>query len=196
MAVQILIPLKPLAIAKQRLAPVLAPDERRRLMISMLEHVCRQAVAAQVGPVALATSEPNAGLLAERLGVDVLSDGGLPWNDGLRHALRAASPGPRGVLYLSADLPLATSAEITRLVHGQPDPGAVIGRAHDGGTNALAVWPADAFTPAFGEPASAELHRLLAERAGLPSRTLDLPGIALDVDTPQDVVRAATAVAG
>ena len=195
MAVQILIPLKPLAVAKQRLAPDLAPVERRRLMISMLEHVCCQALAARVGPVALATSEPAAPLLAERLGVDVLSDAGLPWNEGLRHALRSAPAGLRGVLYLAGDLPLATAREIAELVRGKPDPGAVIGRSHDGGTNALAVWPADAFTPAFGAPASAQRHQQLAELAGLPAQVIDLPGIALDVDTPQDVVRAATAVA-
>jgi 2-phospho-L-lactate guanylyltransferase len=195
MAVQILIPLKPLAIAKQRLSPELAPDERRRLMISMLEHVCRQAVAARVGPVALATSEPAAPLLAERLGVDVLSDAGLPWNEGLRHALRRAPAGLRGVLYLAGDLPLASAREIAELVRGKPDPGAVIGRSHDGGTNALALWPADAFTPAFGTAASARLHQQLAEQAGLPAEVVDLPGIALDVDTPRDVVRAATAVA-
>jgi 2-phospho-L-lactate/phosphoenolpyruvate guanylyltransferase len=194
MAVQILIPLKRLAVAKQRLAPVLDPDERRRLMLSMLEHVCRQASAAGVGPVALATSEREAGRLAAALRIGVVADGGLPWNEGLRHALGALEPQPPGVLYLAADLPLVTAAEISELVTAAAHPGVVIGRAHDGGTNALGLWPASAFTPVFGTASSASEHARLAEQAGLRSRVLDLPGIALDVDTPDDVMRAATAV--
>jgi 2-phospho-L-lactate/phosphoenolpyruvate guanylyltransferase len=196
MGVQILIPLKPLAAAKQRLAAVLGPDERRRLMTSMLEHVCSQAVAARVGPVALATSEPTAPRLARLLGVDVVDDGGLPWNDGLRHALDALDPAPAGVLYLAGDLPLLSAADVAQLVHFAPVPGVTIGRAHDGGTNALAVWPAHGLATAFGAPASAAEHARRAAQAGLPVRTLDLPGVALDVDTPGDVMRAATAVAG
>jgi 2-phospho-L-lactate/phosphoenolpyruvate guanylyltransferase len=196
MPVQILIPLKPLAAAKQRLAAVLDADERRRLMTSMLEHVCAQALAARVGPVALATCEPDAPRLARLLGVDVVDDGGLPWNEGLRHAVGALPAVPAGVLYLAADLPLLRATEIAELVAAAPVPGVTIGRAHDGGTNALAVWPADGLATAFGAPASAAEHALRAERARLPVRTLDLPGIALDVDTPGDVMRAATAVAG
>ena len=196
MSTHILIPLKPLAMAKQRLAPVLEPNERRRLMVSMLEHVCRQAVASGVGPVALATSEPQAPLLARGLGVGVLADGGLAWNDGLRHALDALHPAPAGVIYLAADLPLVTAAEIAELAADAPARGVVIGRAHDGGTNALGLWPATAIQPCFGAPGSAALHAQAAAGAGYPSRMVDLPGVALDVDTPDDVVRAATAVAG
>jgi 2-phospho-L-lactate guanylyltransferase len=196
MAVQILIPLKPLASAKERLAAVLGPNERRRLMTSMLEHVCAQALAARVGPVALVTCEPTAPRLARLLGVGVVDDEGLPWNDGLRHALTALDPAPTGVLYLAGDLPLVTAAEIAGLVVAAPEPGVTIGRAHDGGTNALAVWPADALHTAFGVPASAAEHERRARAAGLPVRMVDAPGLALDVDTPGDVMRAATAVAG
>ncbi len=196
MTTHILIPLKPLAMAKQRLSPVLGPDERRRLMVSMLEHVCRQAVAAGVGPVALATSEPLAGRLTRGLGVDVLTDGGLAWNDGLCHALEAIEPAPAGVIYLAADLPLVTAAEIAELAADAPGRGVVIGRAHDGGTNALGMWPASAFRPVFGAASSAAQHTRLAHAAGLTARMVNLPGLALDVDTPNDVVRAATAVAG
>jgi len=103
---QILIPLKRLAGAKQRLHPALGGDERRRLMLAMVEHVAREAVAADVGPVALATCEPLAPRLARTYRVGLVSDGELPWNEGLDHARGLISPAPEAVLYLAGDLPL------------------------------------------------------------------------------------------
>ena len=79
----VLIPVKRLDDAKRRLAPVLGPAERRALMQSMIEHVAAVALEAGVGRVALASSDPVAVELAGRLGVGAVSDGGLPWNEGL-----------------------------------------------------------------------------------------------------------------
>jgi len=45
-------------------------------------------------------------------------------------------------------------------------------------------------TPAFGSAASALVHAQLAATAGIESVLLDRPGLALDVDTPDDVIRA------
>ena len=190
MDLQILIPLKRLAGAKQRLHPALGGDERRRLMLAMVEHVAREAVAADVGPVALASCEPLAPTLARTYRVGLVSDGELPWNEGLDHARRLISPAPEAVLYLAGDLPLLGASDVRALVAAIPERGIAIGRAHDGGTNALAVRPADVITPAFGSAASALVHARLAATAAIESVTLDRPGLALDVDTPDDVIRA------
>jgi 2-phospho-L-lactate/phosphoenolpyruvate guanylyltransferase len=159
-------------------------------MLSMLGHVAAQAVAADVGPVALASSEPRAPSIADGLGVGLISDGGLPWNEGLVHALGLLSSLPESVLFLAGDLPLATADEIRALAAAIPAAGVAIGRAHDGGTNALGLRPADAIVPAFGEAQSARAHAARAEQAGLTVAVVDLPGIALDVDTPADAARA------
>jgi 2-phospho-L-lactate/phosphoenolpyruvate guanylyltransferase len=182
---QVLIPLKRLDEAKLRLADLVGPPERRRLMETMLAHVARTAVAAGLGPVALATSEPGAGELAARLGVDVVSDGGLPWNAGLIRARDSLDPRPDALLFLAGDLPLLTTAELQQLA-AATEP-VVVARARDGGTNALLLQPPTAIDPAFGMPASAAVHRALARRAGLVARVIDLPGLALDVDTPDDL---------
>jgi 2-phospho-L-lactate guanylyltransferase len=188
--VRILIPLKRLADAKQRLAPAMDGGERERLMLTMVTHVSREAVASGAGPVALASCEPRAAMLASSLGIGLVTDGGLPWNEGLVHARALLEPGADAVLYLAADLPLLQSAEVTELVAAAPEHGVVIGRAHDGGTNALLVRPAEAIDPSFGAQQSASVHVALAESAGLEAVVLDLPGLALDVDTPEDVLRA------
>jgi 2-phospho-L-lactate guanylyltransferase len=189
-SIPILIPLKHLDDAKRRLHPAIGSEQRRALMLSMLTHVSTEAVAAGLGPVALASSEPRAPAIADQLGIGLFSDGGLPWNAGLRYALSLLHPAPAAVLYLAGDLPLVTSAEIVELAAAIPALGIAIGRAHDGGSNALGLRPADAIVPAFGSDHSARAHAGLAQAAGLAVAVVDLPGIALDVDTPADVARA------
>ena len=64
-----------------------------------------------------------------------------------------------------------------------------IARATDGGTNALSMRPAGAMRTCFGEPHSARLHAALAAEAGLAHAIVDLPGLAFDLDRPEDLAR-------
>ena len=57
---------------------------------------------------------------------------------------------------------------------------------HGTGTNALVLSPPDAIEPSFG-PDSLERHVAAAEAAGVPHRVEEVPGLALDVDTPDDL---------
>ena len=57
----------------------------------MLSRVAAAAREAEIGPVALVSSDPGAPALAAELGIDLLDDGDLPWNEGLLHALAAAA---------------------------------------------------------------------------------------------------------
>jgi 2-phospho-L-lactate guanylyltransferase len=185
----VLIPVKRLDDAKQRLAPALTPEQRRSLMQSMVGHVVSVALEAAVGPVALASSDPAVAELGERLGVRLVSDGGLPWNEGLVHA-REQLGFHRAVLYLAGDLPRLSAGEVRQLAEVAGASTAVIGRAYDAGTNALGVNPPDAMAPCFGVDRSSEVHAQKAARAWLRVVVLDLPGVAFDVDTPEDAARA------
>ena len=186
MSIQILIGLKHLSSAKQRLMPQLSPAERRDMMLAMLTRVAAAARASEIGPVALATSEPEAPALALALDVDVLSDGGLPWNEGLVHALEGVDGTPTAVLYLAGDLPLLQADDLRAFVGAAPVPGVAVARARDGGSNAVLVTPPGVFTPRFGQRHSAEVHQVTATAMGLESRVVDIPGLALDVDTVED----------
>ncbi len=190
MTTAVLIGLKRLDEAKTRLSPELTADGRRALMRTMLERVVAAACEAEIGPVTLVSSDPGAADLAIDLGIGHQDDGGLAWNSGLVHALVALTSAPDAVLYLAGDLPLVTAAELRALRDAAPPSGVVVARAHDGGTNALWVAPAAALQPNFGEAASAQLHLQRATAAGLPAVLVDLPGLALDVDTPEDARRA------
>src|SRR5437763_905315 len=144
-------------------------------MLAMLRHVAAAAREAGVGPVWLATSEPTAARLAGELGLRLADDGGRPWNEGLAHAA-SGLPAADGVLFLAADLPQLTAAEIRELVRRAPDPGVGIARAHDGGTNALVLRPAAAIGTAVGAAGPAAVPADLARAARLPPVVGDLRG--------------------
>ena len=191
-----LIPLKRLDAAKSRLSSALTSSERRRLMAAMVAHVARAALAADAGRVALASSDPDAPALAARLGVECVSDGGCPWNAGLAHARALLGSPAAAVLYLAGDLPLLAPDDVAALIDAGASATAVVGRAHDGGTNALWVAPADALEPAFGTSGSAAVHAALAAGCGLAVVIIDRPGLARDVDTPADLAIVRRLLAG
>ena len=61
--------------------------------------------------------------------------------------------------------------------------------ARDGGTNAVSMRPPGRMTTHFGEPGSAAVHERAAWTAGADAHVLDRPGLAFDVDTPEDLAR-------
>lgn len=196
MQTDVLIPLKCLDMAKSRLAPALVAAERRRLMGALVARVARAALAADAGRVFLVSSDPDAAGIAAALGIGCVSDGGLPWNRGLVLARARLESPAAAVLYLAGDLPLVAAADVAAMIDAGAAATVVVGRAHDGGTNALWVAPPDLLEPTFGVPASASVHAARAVERGLRVAMVDRPGIAHDVDTPADLALARRLVAG
>ena len=187
----VLVPIKRLDTCKQRLSGILDAGQRRLLMLALLEDALAQAfLARRMTAVSVVTDDPLARQVAAACGAPAVSDGGLEWNAGLRHALGLLGPMPDGVLFLSADLPTVVADDVDAMIDACPANGIAIGRAHDQGTNALALRPADAIVPAFGSPRSSAVHAALARAAGITAVMVDRPGLALDLDTPDDVAEA------
>ena len=182
-----LVPLKPLARAKTRLSGRLDDGARVRLMCLLLERTVGEAARAQsLERIVLVSSEPRSREIADRHGIEWFDDGGLPWNEALAAATQEAVDSD-DVLMLSADLPVVTSREIETFVAAAPVRGLAIARARDGGTNAVLLRPAGAIVTCFGVPGSAARHARLAAEAMLPAAIVDLPGLATDLDSPDDV---------
>jgi 2-phospho-L-lactate/phosphoenolpyruvate guanylyltransferase len=188
-----IVPVKALGEAKARLGPVLAPPARRRLVLSMFEDVLDilHRVPA-IGPILVVTPDPDIAELAQRKGATVLREGrsrGL--NAAIRRGARQARRhGAARALFIPADVPLATAAEIGRIV-AQPRlrdrHRPVIVPARDGGgTNALVLSPPDALDPNFGEGSFARHCRQAVER-GLDPRVVRLRGLGQDIDEPADL---------
>lgn len=177
MDVHVLVPLKALDRAKSRLAEVLIPRERADLMRSLLDHVVGEIRDAGVERITIVTAEPLEGY-------DVWDDRGLAWNDALAAAIEEVVTAPL-VGIVSADLPSLRADEVEELLSATPERGIAIARALDGGTNAVTIRPPGLVRTHFGELGSAAVHAGL----GVDHLVLDLPGLAFDVDTPEDLAR-------
>ena len=177
MDAHVLVPLKLLDSAKSRLAEALSAEERAELMRSLLGGVIGAVREAGLERVTVVSSEPLADF-------EVWNDRGLPWNDALAAAMREVVAAPVATI-LAADLPLLRSEEVVELIAATPERGLAIARALDGGTNAVSMRPPGLVRTCFGEPGSAARHAAL----GVEHVVLDLPGLAFDVDTPEDLAR-------
>jgi len=173
----VLVPLKSFASAKTRLAVVLSPEERAELMRTLLEGVAVAVREAGVERVTVVTGESIDGY-------EVWHDRGLAWNDALAAAIDEIVSAPL-VAIVSADLPLLRADEVEELLEATPSRGIAIARALDGGTNAVSMRPPGLVRTHFGEPGSAAVHAGL----GVEHSIVDLPGLAFDVDTPEDLAR-------
>jgi 2-phospho-L-lactate guanylyltransferase len=185
----VLVPVKRLDDAKSRLAGAVAPADRRALALAMLGDVLaavgRSASAASLSVV---TRDPEAAAAARLGGATARDDEARPWNAALMGAI-AALPAGAAAAIVAGDLPLLEPGDVDAIAEALDATAVVVGRAHDGGTNALALGPAGTIAPHFGEPASAALHARLAREAGYEPVVLDRPGLALDLDTEADLAR-------
>jgi 2-phospho-L-lactate/phosphoenolpyruvate guanylyltransferase len=178
----VLVPVKALNGAKSRLAAALAPGERADLMLELLHGVVAAVREAGIERITLVTPEQ-----LSLPGTARFDDRGLPWNDALWAAMSEVREPV--VTIVSADLPLLEAGEVLALIEATPERGIAIARATDGGTNAVSMRPAGAMRTCFGEPQSARLHAALAREAGLSHTIVDLPGLAFDLDRPEDLAR-------
>jgi 2-phospho-L-lactate guanylyltransferase len=192
----ILLPVKNLANAKQRLAGVLEQPVRTELAQLMLTDVV-EAIAEYAGDeVALATNDPFAIELAEKHGFQIIRDeSNVSETDAVEMATRICeSRGITSTLVIPGDIPLIEAADILAIYEASPDNGAVLVPSRDKrGTNAVLRRPASLFPLRFGND-SFMPHLSAAIGTNKPCVVLSLPGIALDIDTPEDLRELAEAV--
>ena len=189
----ILVPVKNLSAAKQRLAAVLDQPARTKLAQAMLYDVLTTLHHWTTGekrpPVAVVSSDPYAVELASEYGFEVIPD---PDNPGETGAIELATRlcverGIDSTLVIPADIPLIEAWELEEILEHAPAVGSVLVPAADGrGTNAAFRRPANLFPLRFGND-SFKPHHAAAQATGKPCVILNLPGIAVDVDNPSDL---------
>lgn len=187
----ILIPVKELTRAKQRLAPLVSPEERARLARLMLERTFDTAARARgVDRLAVVTLSRPAAELAGRYGMEVVAEAAQTSESAsVDFASRELERrGAEFVLRLAIDTPLMTPGDVEEIVsHRLAAPSAVIVPSYDGtGTNAILRSPPCAFRSRFGEGSLAK-HLAEAGRSRARSKVVYLPRIALDIDGPEDL---------
>ena len=216
MDVWAIIPVKSLSESKGRLAHLLSPDSRARLVRNLLDHVLGTIQETScITQVLVISSDPEVWQIAEGYGATVVHEM-MPY--GLNNAVSqayalAADGGADAVLILPADLPFITASDINLMID------AGLG---DGGGNGTGAVTAMEFAPSLaptvdpaqpvmaictdrrGDGTNALLLRPLLAfdfRYGLNSlqqhiqeavkrdylvRLVNAPGLQFDLDTEQD----------
>jgi len=185
----ILVPVKKLANAKQRLASLLDQSTRTQLAQAMLSDVLEMLNGwAEHPEVTVVSSDRYATDLARKLGFQVMADA----NKGETEAIATATKtcierGLDDVLVLPADIPLIQVWELEKIFATAPHEGSVLVPSADRrGTNAAWRRPAGLFPLRFGNDSFVP-HLAAARASRKPCVVLTLPGIALDIDNPEDL---------
>ena len=195
MTIGAVLPIKDLGQAKQRLADFLDAVERRLLCEAMAEDVLE--ILSQVpglSEIVVVTRDGRASELAVRYGARVLAE---PSNDGQsaaaeRAAAELARSGAESLLQVPGDVPGASADEIAAVLGahrgaGDGAPAITLVPSHDRrGTNCVLCSPPGVLPFAFGHDSFGP-HCEAARAQGIVPRILPLPGLGLDIDTPDDL---------
>ncbi len=189
-----IIPVKPFRAGKSRLAALLGTDARAALNKRLFGRVLEAALSA-FKPSRVAVVTGDALLLAFMRGQGlhglVDDEGGL--NAALALGCRyAVERGATAITVLPSDLPTISPDDVTALVDALgAAPGCVIAPdEQEEGTNALALAPPSPDFFRFGRD-SFQAHIEEAKARGMVPRILRRPGLAHDLDTPEEYRRYA-----
>lgn len=191
----ILVPVKNLATAKQRLESVLTQEQRTLLARTMLKDIFAALAEVPGHPqVGIVTSDGFATALARHYDFQLIEDQA---NSGETEAIAMATQeaerrGAEFTLVLPGDIPLLNPEEVTAVLQAAPEDGSVLVPAADGrGTNAALRRPCGLFPLRFGNDSFAPHHAaaLATLKPCVVLDNADLPGIALDIDRPADLAQ-------
>ena len=187
----LLLPIKDLRNAKQRLSGVLVPEERLRLAQAMLADTIRAVRGVRrAGKIFVVTNYAPAIQAAEENGWELLrEERQISESVSVDAASRQCQArGITALLRLPLDLPLVQSSDIDELLGLEcTAPGVVIVTSRDGtGTNAILRTPPTLFPSHFGSGSFAK-HCDAAQRAGARTFVRRNARLEMDVDDEADL---------
>jgi 2-phospho-L-lactate guanylyltransferase len=186
------IPVKGLKDAKRRLEVVLRPEERSLLCIAMLKDVLKAvSMSEYVERTAIISCDEKILKLARTLGAIALDEGE---SKGLNSAVEKMARfcidrKVKSMLVLPIDIPLVKSDDIDGMIKESFFPNSVViaPSMDEKGTNALLLTPPTVIKPRFGIN-SFKTHIDEAITNRIRYIVYKSPRVALDIDTPKDLV--------
>lgn len=183
------VPVRSLTEAKKRLARHLSSEERRSLVIAMLNDVLHslnradsfsQVIVVSPDSAVEREAEKNHSRFVRQLGV------------GLNAAVRQVTElvveeGASALSCILGDIPLAETGdfeELAQLSRGKPR--VVLSPSLKGGTNVLSRTPPEAIASTYGRWSYAK-HLRAAQEIGLPVYSVSNTRLSLDIDTVDDI---------
>lgn len=190
MRVAAIITVKRFASAKQRLSGGLGPGTRRALAEAMFFDVLGSVRRCKAFErVMVVTGEPVATEISISYGIEVVEDErDLGQSEAAALGIRrAVSMGAEAVALIPGDCPLLDAQQLDALIaRVAANTVAVVPDRHGTGTNGLVLSPPNVIQPAFGE-GSRERHERLAAEAGATVIVEEIPSLAIDLDTAEDL---------
>ncbi len=186
----VVIPVKPFMFAKQRLSAVLTDNERAglaRVMLCDLLKTISQCNA--VSGIVLISQEQSVTALAKPYGATVLDEEMRGLSRAVTQAAQfLAARGQTRMLMLPGDVPLSSAEEIDTVIaaHTESVQMTIVSDREGFGTNAIAVSPLDLIPFQFGRE-SFQAHCRAAVEVRAKIQVLKQPGLAFDIDTPDDL---------
>jgi len=187
-----IIPVKPLNLAKSRLAEVLTSEQRCTLAEQMLRKTLfTLSQIPQVTGTIVISRDTRVLAIAHEFGARTIQESNP---SALNPALMRASEvarlwGADSVFIIPSDLPFITTDDVTQMIdlslHDSFSVVIASDRFHDG-TNALLVRPVGLIEYAYGV-GSYKKHIDLATQVEATVRIFESPTLQLDIDTPTDL---------
>jgi 2-phospho-L-lactate guanylyltransferase len=183
------VPVKSLHRAKTRLGPVLSAAERAVLTLALLEDVLDACQAQPGWETAVVSADETVLEVAARRRARTIAERGTTLLEAVRQ-IEADLAGPRTALaVVLGDLPYLTPAALAQAFE-RTEPVVAAPADSDGGTNLLIRRPPGVIPARFGRASFAK-HRWAARRARVGFAECRAPGLARDLDTPEDLAALA-----
>lgn len=192
MSLCILIPMKDPEQSKQRLAQVLAPKERESLALNLFRNTLKflNQHFTKVS-VLVVTPSHSIAKIARQYGAQVVFESNATGlNSAISEGTQASIKfGFAAQLLIPADIIELDVDEFTQLIHSaRASRSVTVCPSRDGGTNALLSAPPAIIEFQFGYHSSIK-HLQSARQLQIEWRELELPKLALDLDTVEDLVQ-------
>ena len=186
----VIVPVKPLAESKTRLAGVLDENERAALAKKLLRRtLLKLARARGLDRVVVISRDESVLQIAREYGAWSIFETHADLNTALTQATNVCiANGAHAILVVPADLPHVRVRDIEKMIAlGEPAPRVVIAPAQrDGGTNALLLNPATDFVFQFGENSfDAHVAQVAGSTYHVEIYTSDT--VTFDLDVPEDL---------
>lgn len=180
---------KSLIRAKSKLGKVLNFNERKELVLCMLEDVIKAVRYAGI-PLFVVSPDEEVLKFVEEKGCKGVKDTGIGLNEAFELGRREVmNQGFDSVLLLPADLPLLRAWEVQKILEmGADEKFVVLSPTQRGGTGALYLRP-PTLIPLRFEGESFSSHFQEALRAGVKPRIFESMGTRMDLDEPEDIPR-------
>jgi 2-phospho-L-lactate guanylyltransferase len=192
MKIWAIVPIKPIDAAKSRLSAVLTQRQRSELALDLLQNTLSVLAGWESLAGTLVTSaDPLVWKTARQYRVEVFREPDVPGlNESLSRAtLEIDRLGAEAALIIPGDLPFLDHPALQKIID-LADGAPLVAIAPDKnrqGTNAMLVSPTGAIPYCYG-PDSFRKHQEAARLAHIPTYTLDLASLAIDIDLPEDLL--------